>query len=57
MADVPARLRAQQFALSRHLRDPATVAPPDGIEERRLAVYRDRLNGQVRTVPPALGRS
>ncbi|MCA0393508.1 MAG: putative DNA-binding domain-containing protein [Proteobacteria bacterium] len=43
MADVPARLRAQQFALSRHLRDPATVAPPDGIEERRLAVYRDLL--------------
>jgi len=22
-----------------------------------VVVYRDRLNGQVRTVPPALGRS
>jgi uncharacterized protein len=34
-------LRQQQFALSRHLRDPAANPPPPGIEERRLAIYRD----------------
>ena len=36
-------LRAQQFALSRHLRDPAAAAAPAGIEDRRLAVYRELL--------------
>lgn len=36
-----ADLREQQFALSRHLRDPAANPPPPGIEERRLAIYRD----------------
>lgn len=34
-------LREQQFILSRHLRDPAAHPPPPGIEERRLALYRD----------------
>lgn len=34
-------LRAQQFALTRHLRDPAGHAPPPGIEDRRLRVYRE----------------
>lgn len=38
MAD---RLREQQFAFARHLRDPARYPPPPGIEDRRLAVYRD----------------
>ena len=38
MADV---LREQQFALARHVRDPATNPPPPGIEDRRLAIYRD----------------
>ena len=38
MADT---LHDQQFALSRHLRDPSSHPPPPGIEERRLAVYRD----------------
>jgi hypothetical protein len=38
MADL---LRQQQFALSRHLRDPVAYPPPPGIEERRLAIYRD----------------
>jgi hypothetical protein len=34
-------LRQQQFALSRHLRDPAANPPPPGVEDRRLAIYRD----------------
>ncbi|TYT25383.1 DUF2063 domain-containing protein [Luteimonas viscosa] len=43
MADAPTTLRAQQVALSRHLRDPATAPPPADIEERRLAIYRELL--------------
>lgn len=43
MADA---LRDQQYALARHVRDPAANAPPPGIEDRRLAIYRDLfLNG------------
>lgn len=38
---VPDSLRAQQFALAAHIRDPQGAAPPPGIEDRRLAVYRD----------------
>jgi hypothetical protein len=34
-------LRAQQFQLAAHIRDPAHAPPPPGIEERRLAIYRD----------------
>lgn len=43
VAEREVALREQQFALSRHLRDPAAAAPPPGIEERRLAIYRDLL--------------
>ncbi len=39
--DAGALLRAQQDALAAYIRDPAHVAPPQGIEERRLKVYRD----------------
>ncbi|MDR0182609.1 DNA-binding domain-containing protein [Lysobacter arvi] len=39
--DAPARLRAQQLALTGHLRDPQAARAPDGVEERRLAIYRD----------------
>lgn len=49
MADAPT-LRAQQFALSRHLRDPAAVAAPPGIEDRRLAVYRELLYNNIRNL-------
>ena len=34
-------LREQQFRLAAHIRDPAGAPPPPGIEERRLAIYRD----------------
>ncbi len=33
-------LRAQQFALAAHIRDPR-LPPPPSIEDRRLAIYRD----------------
>ena len=39
----PTRLREQQFALSRHLRDPDGQAAPAGIADRRLAIYRELL--------------
>lgn len=34
-------LREQQFRLAAHIRDPAHAPPPPGIEDRRLAIYRD----------------
>lgn len=37
------RLRAQQWALTRHLRDPRRQPAPAGLDERRLQVYRDLL--------------
>ena len=41
MATDAATLRAQQFALAGHVRDPVRNPPPPGIEDRRLAVYRE----------------
>lgn len=39
MAEAPERLRAQQHAFTAHLRDPAQVPAPAGLDPRRLAVY------------------
>ncbi len=47
MSDAPSRLRAQQFELTRHLRDPATSPAPAGIEDRRLGIYRDLLFNNI----------
>ncbi|HEY5971501.1 MAG TPA: putative DNA-binding domain-containing protein [Pseudoxanthomonas sp.] len=38
---MPEALHEQQFELAAHLRDPGSHAPPPGIEDRRLAVYRE----------------
>lgn len=46
----PEVLRAQQFALARHLRDPAAHAPPPGVEERRLRVYRELFFNNVESL-------
>lgn len=40
-------LRTQQFALARHVRDPGTHAPPPGIEDRRLKVYRELFYNSI----------
>ena len=37
----PERLRQQQARLAAHVRDPDHEAPPPGIEDRRLQVYRE----------------
>jgi hypothetical protein len=36
-------LRESQLAMARHLRDPARVPGPDGVEPRRLKVYQDLI--------------
>ena len=36
-------LRDQQYALTRHLRDPQHEPSPPGLEPRRLQIYRDLL--------------
>lgn len=47
MSDAASRLRAQQFELTRHLRDPAGSPAPAGIEDRRLGIYRDLLFNNI----------
>jgi len=47
MAEPANTLRAQQFSLAHHVRDPAHKAPPPGIEERRLAIYRDLFYNSI----------
>lgn len=39
MAD-PASFKERQYAFAAHIRDPQNVAAPEGIEDRRMAVYR-----------------
>ncbi|WP_396617055.1 DUF2063 domain-containing protein [Lysobacter soli] len=48
--DAPPRLRAQQLALTRHLRDPQSAAAPDGVEDRRIAIYRDLVFNNVESL-------
>ncbi len=38
---------ALQYAFTRHMRDPDTHVAPEGIEDRRLAIYRDLLYNNV----------
>jgi len=47
MAEAPAALREQQFALARHVRDPESNPAPPDIEDRRLAVYRELFYNNV----------
>lgn len=49
-ATTPAHLREQQLELTRHLRDPQHVAAPSGIEDRRLAIYRDLLFNNIESL-------
>src|SRR5687768_3500599 len=45
-----AELREQQFTLARHVRDPSRNAPPPGIEERRIAIYRDLFYNSIESL-------
>ncbi len=44
---MPETLRRQQFAFAAHLRDPVANPAPTGIEDRRLAIYRDLFFNNV----------
>lgn len=46
----PDRLREQQLELTRYLRDPEHVPAPPGLEERRIAVYRDLLFNNIESL-------
>lgn len=48
--DPPMRLREQQLELTRHLRDPQHVPSPAGLEERRVAIYRELLFNNIHTL-------
>lgn len=50
MAEAPARLRAQQYAFAAHLRDPGSAPAPDGIEDRRMAVYRELFYNSIESL-------
>ncbi|HYM85414.1 MAG TPA: putative DNA-binding domain-containing protein [Pseudoxanthomonas sp.] len=43
-------LREQQFQLAAHLRDPAANAPPPGLEDRRLAIYRELFFNNIESL-------
>lgn len=47
---MPETLRQQQFTLARHLRDPSVHAPPPGIEDRRLRVYRELFFNSIESL-------
>jgi hypothetical protein len=43
----PEVLRAQQHALAAHVRDPDAHPPPPGLEDRRVAIYRELVFANV----------
>jgi hypothetical protein len=43
----PSLLHEQQFAFAAHLRDPGAHAAPPGIEDRRIAIYRELVFANV----------
>jgi hypothetical protein len=49
----PESFKDKQYAFAAHLRDPEGVAPPEGIEERRVAIYRSLFFNNLKNL---LGR-
>lgn len=45
--EAPARLKAQQVAFAAHLRDPQFAPAPEGLEDRRLQIYRELFYNNV----------
>ena len=45
--EAPPALRAQQLAFAAHLRDPEHAPAPGGIEDRRMAIYRELFYNSV----------
>lgn len=44
---MPDTLREQQLAFARHVRDPDANPAPEGVEDRRLAVYRELFHNNM----------
>ena len=42
-----ASLRDQQMTMARYLRDPENQAPPEGVEDRRLKIYRELVYNNI----------
>jgi hypothetical protein len=49
MADLP-DFQKKQFAFAAHIRDPDHVAAPAGVEDRRMAVYRELFFNNIRNL-------
>ena len=49
MAELP-EFQKKQYAFAAHIRDPERVAAPDGIEDRRMAIYRELFFNNVRNL-------
>jgi len=49
MADLP-EFQKKQFAFAAHIRDPENVAPPAGVEDRRMAIYRELFFNNIRNL-------
>ena len=49
MAELP-EFQKKQYAFAAHIRDPENVPPPPGIEDRRMAIYRELFFNNVRNL-------
>lgn len=47
LPEAPARLKAQQYGFAAHLRDPQRSPAPEGLEERRLQIYRELFYNNI----------
>ena len=46
---VPEALARLQTSFAAHIRDPKSTAAPDGIEDRRMAIYRDLFFNNIKS--------
>lgn len=49
MAEIP-DFQKKQFAFAAHIRDPEHVAAPEGVEDRRMAIYRELFFNNIRNL-------
>jgi hypothetical protein len=49
MADIP-EFQKKQYAFAAHIRDPDNVAAPEGVEDRRMAIYRELFFNNIRNL-------
>jgi len=49
MAELP-EFQKKQFAFAAHIRDPELIPPPEGVEDRRMAIYRELFFNNIRNL-------